>query len=202
MAVSPFPVPVVGSPSCCEGERCCTTRRRNAHGTDIREVIYQWHPWRGRQIHVHQAVERAGGIVFRCNLTGTTSDRLLEIPAWMFDRAVCTMTCLEAASRVDIGALSALSRLLQVAAKKISASSVSSAAFSPHDSYSGGLDGTQADDSAARSVLQPQRFRDRAASAMADPAAADTPSVDAADRTPATRAYRQRSRRGTTGDVR
>ena len=34
----------------------CTTRRRNAHGTEQRELIYPWHPWVGRQVHVHEVI--------------------------------------------------------------------------------------------------------------------------------------------------
>jgi hypothetical protein len=52
------------------------------------------------------------------------SDRWLEIPAWMFDRAVCALVRIGVAAEVDIGTLSALARLLQ-AAKPISAPLVS-----------------------------------------------------------------------------
>lgn len=126
---------------------------------------------RGLAVHVHQAVERAGSIVFRCNLTGSPADRWRDIPAWMFDRAVCTVMRVEATPRVDIGALNALCKLLQVA-QNISALPVSRAALSPHDSHSGGLDGPQADGSATRSVLPPKRLHDRAGSSVAISAAA------------------------------
>ena len=34
-------------------------------------------------------IERAGSIVFHCTLDGSDAARWLEIPAWMFDRALC-----------------------------------------------------------------------------------------------------------------
>lgn len=61
-----------------------TTKLRNAHGTEFREVLYRWHPWFGRRVAVHEAVSRSDGIIFRCTLTGG-SGRQLELPAWMFD---------------------------------------------------------------------------------------------------------------------
>ena len=38
---------------------------------------------------IHEAVDKADGVVFRCTLSGSAADRLLEVPAWMFDRARC-----------------------------------------------------------------------------------------------------------------
>ena len=64
-------------------------RLQNTHVTDRREVLYPWHPWFGRSVYVHYAIDKPGDAVFRCNLTGRRSDRLLEVPIWMFDRAAC-----------------------------------------------------------------------------------------------------------------
>ena len=38
---------------------------------------------------IHEAVDKADGVVFRCTLSGSAADRWLEVPAWMFDRARC-----------------------------------------------------------------------------------------------------------------
>ena len=38
---------------------------------------------------IHEAIDKADGIVFRCTLSGSAADRWLEVPAWMFDRARC-----------------------------------------------------------------------------------------------------------------
>ena len=58
-----------------------TTRLANAHETEFRELLYPWHPWYGLRVGVYTAVEKSGGIIFRCNLTGSDADRWLEIPA-------------------------------------------------------------------------------------------------------------------------
>jgi hypothetical protein len=90
----------------------CTTRRRNAHRIEDREVLYRWHPWFGRVVRVDGVIEKDGGDVFRCCAGGELSSRSLELPAWMFDRATCTLTRSTRAPAADLAALSALRRLL------------------------------------------------------------------------------------------
>ena len=174
----------------------CTTRRRNAHDTDIREVLYPWHPWAGHHVHIHEVVGRASGEVFRCSSAGSTSDRWLEIPAWMFDRVICGTLHIGAAPYVDIAALSALARLLHMA-KAISASPVSGAASGSHDSHRGDIHATPAHDLSVRSVSQPSRSRDGSNAAMADTACGDPPDTDDLDGAPASRSFS-----GTQGDAR
>ncbi|HMG33042.1 MAG TPA: hypothetical protein VKM94_03815 [Blastocatellia bacterium] len=50
----------------CAGEPRCTTRLQNAHNTEFRELLYPWHPWSGLRIGIHEAIERPGGVLFRC----------------------------------------------------------------------------------------------------------------------------------------
>ena len=64
----------------------CTTRFENAHRTVLREVLYRHHPWFGRRVCIHGAVDKGSFVVFRCTLDGSQADRWLEVPAWMFDR--------------------------------------------------------------------------------------------------------------------
>ena len=71
----------------CGAFLCCTTELDNTHIPELREVLYSWHPWFGRSVHVFGVVDKLGEAVFRCNLTGRHSDRHLEVPVWMFDRA-------------------------------------------------------------------------------------------------------------------
>ena len=201
MAVMPFLVPVVGSPGCCVGGWCCTTRRRNAHGTDVREVLYQWHPWAGCQVHIHEVVERAGSDMFRCSIGGSISERWLEVPDWMFDRGVCAMVRIDTAPHVDVGALANLVKLLR-ATRPISARQISGAASGSYDSHRGGLHAAQAHDIPVRSVFQPSRFRDGADAAVADASDVDAREVDAADCAPAARSRHRRSQRGPGGDTR
>jgi hypothetical protein len=95
----------------------CTTRFENAHRTVLREVLYRHHPWFGRRVCVHGAVDKAGDIVFRCTLDGSQADRWLEVPAWMFDRTACPDEPFAAQPFVSIDALAALSALLDLALK-------------------------------------------------------------------------------------
>src|SRR3954463_5988688 len=96
----------------------CTTRFENAHRTALREVLYHHHPWFGRRVCVHGAVDKAGYVVFRCTLDGSQADRWLEVPGWMFDRTVYPdPELLTAQPFVSIDALAALSALLDLALK-------------------------------------------------------------------------------------
>ena len=49
---------------------------------------------------IHETVDKADGVVFRCTLSGSAADRWLEVPAWMFDRARCLDPSRLTASRV------------------------------------------------------------------------------------------------------
>lgn len=102
----------------------CTTRFENAHGTVFRELLYPWHPWFGMRVAVHEAVDKADGVVFRCTLNGVEAGRWLEVPAWMFDRATCPdRSQLSTSPFVGLDALSALSDLLKQALKPPQSSS-------------------------------------------------------------------------------
>jgi hypothetical protein len=115
----------------------CTTRFKNAHGTVFRELLYHWHPWFGMRVAIHEAVDKADGVVFRCTLSGSAADRLLEVPAWMFERARCLDSPrLTASPFVSMEALSVLSDLLRQALKPpLSSSNAphSGASRSSHD---------------------------------------------------------------------
>src|SRR4029077_5600762 len=119
----------------------CTTRLKNTHGTVFRELLYRWHPWFGMRVAIHEAVEKADGVVFRCTLGGSAADRWLEVPAWMFDRAACPHPPrLTASPFVSMDALSALSDLLRQALKPpLSSSNAphSGASRSSHDQNRG-----------------------------------------------------------------
>jgi hypothetical protein len=96
----------------------CTTRFENAHRTVLREVLNRHHPWFGRRVCLHGAVDKGGFVVFRCTLDGSQADRWLEVPAWMFDRTAYPDPGLLAAQPyVSIEALAALSALLDLALK-------------------------------------------------------------------------------------
>ncbi|MES0070275.1 hypothetical protein NKJ73_31655 [Mesorhizobium sp. M0074] len=92
----------------------CTNRRQNTHETGVeRELFYPFHLWAGRQVHIHEVIEKGDAAVFRGSLSGRVSDRWLEIPAWMFDRIVSASWCITAGPRVVFPVLGALAALLQ-----------------------------------------------------------------------------------------
>ena len=108
--------------SCRQGSSAvvlhCTTRRRNAHRTGVeRELLYPWHPWAGRQVHIHEVIEKGDAAVFRCSLSGEASDRWLEVPAWMFDRALSASWRITAAPHVDLAVLGALASFFRTQAR-------------------------------------------------------------------------------------
>ena len=95
---------------------CCTRRFKNAHGTGFRELLYHWHPWFGMRVAIHEAVDKADGVVFRCTLSGSAADRWLE--GRRVDRARCLdPSRLTASPFVSMDALSVLSDLLRQALK-------------------------------------------------------------------------------------
>jgi hypothetical protein len=59
----------------------CRKRRRNAHGTEERQVSYGLHPWFGRLARLHEVLEKSGGKAYRCSCDGDAVDRWLEPPA-------------------------------------------------------------------------------------------------------------------------
>ncbi|OPH81361.1 hypothetical protein [Nitrobacter vulgaris] len=87
-------------------------------------------------VAIHEAIDKADGVVFRCTLSGSAADRWLEVPAW-FERAMCPdPPRLTTSSFVSMDALSALSDLLQQTLKPPLSSSnapYSGAPISSHD---------------------------------------------------------------------
>ena len=93
-------------------ERYCRTRRQNAHVTERLEVLYPWHPWFGVTVHVHKMIEKGLSGTLLCSVNGAVSGRWVELPAWMFDRAVCQAITLVNSPRVHSAALQDLRKLL------------------------------------------------------------------------------------------
>ena len=87
-------------------------RDDGAHRTEERQVLYAWHPWFGRIVHIHEVIQKTAGDVFRCSCDDEASGRWLELPAWMFDRSVCAPMQVCAPPFVGVTALGALRVLL------------------------------------------------------------------------------------------
>lgn len=137
----------------------CTTRLENAHGTVCREVLYRLHPWAGSEVFVHAVIDKADGVVFRCTLDGSETERFLEIPSWMFDRAACARGgSLTAEPFVSMEALNALSALLDLAVKSAASSlnePLSGACGVSHDQNRGEVHGKQDGDIGELGSAQP-----------------------------------------------
>jgi hypothetical protein len=106
------------------------------------------------QVAIHEVVDKADGAVFRCTLSGSRSDRGLEVPAWMFDRLCCPdRVHLTEAPFVSAGALEALSAVLGMASKASLSSSnplFSGASNVSRDQNPGECDATEDSDAAQR----------------------------------------------------
>ncbi len=92
-----------------------TSRQRNTHNIESREVRYAWHPWHARAVAVHGALTKNGRGVFRCGIDENPGVRLLEIPQWMFDSVACCHMRLATVPTVSCGALLDLKALLRCA---------------------------------------------------------------------------------------
>ena len=88
-------------------------RFENTHGTEIRELLYPWHPWFALRVAVHEAIDKADGVVFRCSLSGSDAGRWLEVPAWMFERSACAGARIATDAHADLAALIMLATLLR-----------------------------------------------------------------------------------------
>jgi hypothetical protein len=113
----------------------CTTKQHNAHGTEVREVLYPWHSWFGREVHVHEVVKRGNMPVFWCSPTANRTGRCLAVPSWMFDRAACLYLYPAQAPQADLAALDNLKTLLSNIIDRVpSAGSVIGARHPSHQS--------------------------------------------------------------------
>ena len=171
---------------------CCTTGRRNTHGTEVRELLYPWHPWSGQLIHIHELVDK-GSAVFRCSLSGSTSFRLLEVPVWMFDRTPSAQWLAVPVAYVDFSGLVALAKLLEEAGTPSQGADMSAALIS-HETSRGDVHAAPVYDISVRSVLECAQREDACDAAMADLAGRNTPSADGAHRAAAHRPRKRRQR--------
>jgi len=109
-----------GSPRLGVSARGCTSERRKTHVTEAAEVLYPWHPWFGRVVHIHGIIERGGERSFRCDLSEKRTARCMHIPAWMFDRAACLRVRGADTPWVELTALVCLKALLAEVANRTS----------------------------------------------------------------------------------
>ena len=94
-----------------EASGCCKTPSINTHKPGKNKIVYEFHPWFGRELSVHCVVEKGMGLV-RCTRQGDLQPRALEVPLWMFDHLTCVSVRLRKRPQVDLAALDALKGLL------------------------------------------------------------------------------------------
>jgi hypothetical protein len=95
---------------------CRTTRRDKTHNTDLREIVYPWHPWYSQRVIIIESVTKGGQTLLRCTPDGDATSRLREVPVWMFDRVVCCLMQLAAMPSVRVDDLRQLRKLLRTVA--------------------------------------------------------------------------------------
>jgi hypothetical protein len=187
---------------------CCTTRRRNAHRTEEHEVLYRWHPWAGRHVHVQEIIQKGSGAIARCQCSDDPSGRCLELPVWMFDRAACATMRIAPAPQVGFTAILALVALLTDARSDRSAESPSSstprtvsADWISHDGNRGDAHATSEEfpsrlplqTNPVRPVRSTGRSRSGTHPGMTDAATGDAPDAHRPDRAPDPRPRSRRS---------
>src|SRR5215217_4814226 len=202
------------SPEASAAGRNCTTRRRNAHGTEEREVLYPWHPWAGCLVHVHEVIEKTSGAVARCHRSNDPSGCCLEVPLWMFDRVACTTMRTASGPQVDLSAILALTALLADKRGDRSADRppsstprVPKADWISHAGNRGDAHATPSEPSTrpavqtnpVRSIRSLHRQGSDPSPGMADATIRDAPGADGSDRAPdpRLRSRRSSSRTGT-----
>src|SRR5690349_25067919 len=95
-------------------------------------VAYAWHPWAGRLVRVHEAVEGPTGARARCSLADAAVVRIREIPAWMLDAAACRGV---REAPEPVAALSALAALRSLLTEAMRAAAVASPAHHRGDHH-------------------------------------------------------------------
>ena len=114
-AAQPAGPPASSSPGRCAYGLPGTSRQRNTHSNESREVRYPWHPWHDRMVTTHRSFTRNGRALFCCSTEESLEGRFLEIPQWMFDPAICCRMQLAAVPTVSCEALLDLKAVLQCA---------------------------------------------------------------------------------------
>ncbi|MBB4096447.1 hypothetical protein GGQ79_005020 [Ochrobactrum pecoris] len=150
-------------------------RRNGVHS------MYPWHPWSGRFVHVHEALSK-GTHIFRCSLSGSSSGRHLEVPAWMFDRSLSGYWRSLPVPHVDLAALHVLAKLLDDADTSSQSGGMSAALIS-HEASRRDVHAKSTHDISVRSILEPAPKGDSRNAAMAGVAGGDPSSADGAHRT-------------------
>lgn len=99
-------------PGPCGAAQDGTTQQDNTHNTEILKVQYPWHPFYDREVLVRGRQRKSEYTGFRCTLKEEPKWACIEIPEWMFDRALCSLMLLKNEPFVFLIALEDLRKLL------------------------------------------------------------------------------------------
>jgi hypothetical protein len=91
-----------------------TSDQHSSHIIELRQVWYPWHAWYGRRVSVHATLVRRGVAVAHCSSENAYPCRLLELPLWMLDSAVCHKVRPAKPGNVTVESLRELSYLLNL----------------------------------------------------------------------------------------
>ena len=89
-----------------------TIHQHNTHIREPREVCYPWHPWHGGKVWVHTTLVKRGRAVAHCSLEDAQPFRVLEVPLWMLDVAVCCKIRVAKSGLANVESLRELKALL------------------------------------------------------------------------------------------
>lgn len=88
-------------------------------------IHYSWHPWSGRTVQLVKAFERGRERRFRVDLIEETKTKRMDVPAWMFDRSICSiLTTIPGEPYVPYGTLHSLRELIQSSSPDLSRNQV------------------------------------------------------------------------------
>jgi hypothetical protein len=74
---------------------------------------YPWHPLYGQEVLISGDLHRPTAKGFKCHVEEDQKDKCIFIPAWKFDRLVCSKMNVLQSPRVSVQALMELKRLLE-----------------------------------------------------------------------------------------
>lgn len=135
------------------------TRLENSHKTACREVLYRLHPWFGREVFIHAAIDKTDGIEFLRSVDGSGVKRVARDPRMdVCDRSACAPDArFSSIPVVSLQALGALSALLDEVLKNTAPSSnarVPRACQVSHDQNQGETLGAEDDGVSQRGSAQ------------------------------------------------
>ena len=108
-------MPAYDRPVSCAAGSCCTTEGFNTHKTGARKVLYPWHPLYGKEVIIRGERNRRGAVMYVCSIDEDQAGAFLEVPAWMFDGAICCRFGSGSSAHVDVYALRSLRALIEAA---------------------------------------------------------------------------------------